>query len=273
MARYERPGACVLCGGQGFRPTGYRDLFGTGANLQECRACGFRQYDRVLITAEVFNDSAAAHEMFDVSFRCGALNNRDPAQADRFRAAHRSYYQGMLERLRAVAGEPFAALFEVGGGYGEFLSCAHAAGLRVQGCEMNRRGVELAAEHFGLAVDFGAFQTVPVEGPFDAVVALDVLEHTETPREDVEKAAAVLRPGGVLLLKTFYDEWHQGRELSIATAEGWNLPHGYFDPCCHLNHFTEPVLRRLLTESGFNVAEWDRDEVNGLVTVYARRRP
>jgi len=116
-------------------------------------------------------------------------------------------------------------------------------------------------------------QGVEAAGPFDAVVALDVIEHTETPREDLERAARILRPGGALLLKTFYDEWHEGRELAIVSAEGWQLPHGYFDPVCHINHFTEPVLRRLIEQSGFDVAEWDRDEVNGLVTVYARRRP
>ena len=270
---FERPRQCALCGGEEFWPTRFRDLFGTGANLQECVACGFRQYDRVLITAAEFNDSDGAHQMLDASFRCGALNNRDPAKTEFYRAAHRSYYQGMLARLRAVAGEPFAALYEVGVGLGEFLGLAAADGLRVRGCEMNRRGVELAHEHFGVAVDFGAFQGVEAAGPFDAVVALDVIEHTETPREDLERAARILRPGGALLLKTFYDEWHEGRELAIVSAEGWQLPHGYFDPVCHINHFTEPVLRRLIEQSGFDVAEWDRDEVNGLVTVYARRRP
>lgn len=272
-ALFQRPGECALCGGRDFTPTEYRDLFGTGANLVECDACGFRQYDRVLMTAEAFNDSPASHQMFDDSFRCGALNNRDPERADYYRAAHRSYYRGMLELLMALVGEPCAALYEVGVGYGEFLGGAQAAGLRVRGCEMNGRGVDLAREHFGVPVDFGAFQTVAADGPYDAVVALDVLEHTETPREDVERAARLLRPGGVLLIKTFYDEWHAGRELSIVSAEGWQLPHGYFDPVCHLNHFTEPVLRGLLERSGFDVAAWERDEVNGLVTAYARRRP
>lgn len=275
-ARYQRPEQCALCGGAEFRPTEYRNLYGTGANLQECAGCGFRQYDKKLADSAAWHDSAASRKLFDDSYPCGSMCNRDPAKTEMFHAYHRSYYTGIATRLRELAGEPCRRLIESGSGYGEFAGIAQETGWEVRGCDPNLRGCELAREKYGVQVDYGVLLAVlPAlpPGPWDAGAMLDVIEHTDTPREDLEAMAGLLRPGAALVVQTFYDEWHDGKGLAPTEPDGWWKPHGFFDPYGHVNHFTTPVLLRLLEETGFSVESEKRSENSGIILVYARRRP
>lgn len=264
---------CEPCGETVFTATPHRNVMGLGANLVRCSGCGVKRYDRRLADAAAVNDSAEAHTLADNVARFGALNNLDAARIPEFQAAHWRLYTGMVATLRRFAGT-LASIYEVGTSVGEFLAVAHACHVAtLDGCEPNRRACELAASLHGLAIEHSFFgAATPPRAPYDAVAMLDVIEHTETPRGDLEKAFGILRPGGMLLLKTFYDEWHATLDLNIAGPDAWTDPrHGYFDPLGHLHHFDEPVLRSLIERVGFAVEDWSRNTVHGQVIVYARR--
>jgi len=70
----------------------------------------------------------------------------------------------------------------------------------VEGSPALRRRAE--ERHPGLVVHLGMFESFVPEEPYDAVLALHVLEHVDRPREVIEHVMGWLRPGGVLVSVT-----------------------------------------------------------------------
>jgi predicted SAM-dependent methyltransferase len=73
------------------------------------------------------------------------------------------------------------------------------------------------------------------------------LEHLYSPGVAIRKSYELLRPGGTLLIGVpKFDSWP--RHVS---KEFW----AHLDLPRHLHHFTEPVLVKMIRESGFSVRE------------------
>ena len=77
---------------------------------------------------------------------------------------------------------------------------------------------------------------------FDVVAASDVIEHTRSPKDFLEKAYALLRPGGLIFLVTpSLDSW--SRKLLGNRWMEYKVE--------HLFYFGQKSLSRLLTDVGF----------------------
>jgi SAM-dependent methyltransferase len=71
----------------------------------------------------------------------------------------------------------------------------------VQVIEVDAGTVEFARDKLGLDVRQGRFpDDVPVQGSFDVVTMLDVLEHIEDDAASLRAAGRLLKPGGLLLI-------------------------------------------------------------------------
>lgn len=121
-----------------------------------------------------------------------AVWERDPdvrvRQFDRFGAVLRGYVPG--GRILDVGCFNGAFLASLGSGWDKF------------GVEPNRRAAGLAAAR-GVAVLGAELAGLPPAlAPFDAIVALDILEHLPAPAGFFAQAAGRLAPGGVLLALT-----------------------------------------------------------------------
>jgi SAM-dependent methyltransferase len=122
------------------------------------------------------------------------------------------------------------------------------------GCGRGDLAHELAgAGHDVTAIDPEApegllFRRVTLEdfvepGPFDAVVASRSLHHVPDLATAVDRIAALLRAGGVLVLNEFAKdrlegptaEWYYERRLALAAAGGRDAP-ATFGACVHEEH-------------------------------------
>ncbi len=85
-------------------------------------------------------------------------------------------------------------------------------------------------------------------GDFDQIVCLEVIEHVIRDAELIHDLAALLKPGGQLLLSTPWKR-HRGiaRQVVSATENGGHVRVGY----------DEPELRRLMTRAGLSVSGVD----------------
>ncbi|MDX2264932.1 MAG: bifunctional 2-polyprenyl-6-hydroxyphenol methylase/3-demethylubiquinol 3-O-methyltransferase UbiG [Hyphomicrobiales bacterium] len=128
---------------------------------------------------------------------------------------------------------PFAGLrvADIGCGGGLLSEPLARLGAEVVGVDPLPESIAVAREHAaqqGLAIDYrvGEASGLPPES-FDALVAMEVIEHTPNPAAFVVDCARLLRPGGVLLLSTI-NRTARAYALAIVGAEyvlNW-LPRG-----------------------------------------------
>lgn len=95
-----------------------------------------------------------------------------------------------------------ARVLELGAGGGAMSQRLADAGYRVAACDLFEDNFTPAgAIPFHVADLNGAFSDV-LDGGWDAIVALELVEHLENPRHLLRECARLLRPGGVLVLST-----------------------------------------------------------------------
>ncbi|MBL8911715.1 MAG: class I SAM-dependent methyltransferase [Archangium sp.] len=188
---------------------------------------------------------------------CG-LGHTDPQPADlapyygaRYHGGRHSFTdqwctQRRLGFLKESVSTP-GKLLDVGCGDGRFLEAAREKGWEGFGVEMNpepprskgftiERTVEELAHH----------------GPFDAITFWHSLEHFRNPREAVEAASKVLRPGGKLIIAV--------PDAGGAQARMWRRHWFHLDVPRHLFHFTASSLESMLTRASLRVSKrWHQE--------------
>jgi SAM-dependent methyltransferase len=149
----------------------------------------------------------------------------------------------MLGRLLPDKGN----LLEIGCSYGHFLGLAQQDGWDVEGIEISRVAADWARQEVGIPVYAGALEDAlpKLRLPYDAVVILHVLEHVPEPTRFVSQLRQLLRPGGVLLVRTpNSSSW-----IASFCGSAWE----WLSPPAHICLFTPPSLRFLLEHAGFQV--------------------
>ncbi len=217
---------CAICGSP-------LAQMGKGSPYATCSQCGTVQLLKLPDheSNAAFEGEAAAAEM---------------VAADDARAGY------LLRRLKMVD-KPLSditapRLLEVGCSSGKLLSLAADRGWSVTGIEMSAQlAVEarrLNPQAHILAGDILQLDLANVR-QFDAVVALDVIEHVLDPREFLRRMHGLLAPGGQLLLQT-----PNARSLRARLhKDRWNM----LIPEYHFFLFSPRGLSGVLESVGFQV--------------------
>ena len=135
-------------------------------------------------------------------------------------------------------------LLDVGFGQGALLAVAQKRGWRTYGIEASEAAVEQGRKHGVGELVLGDFvDAVWSDGTFDVIVMTELIEHLTSPRAFLQKARALLRPGGVLYLTTPHGYGLSGR---ICGGE-WSV----LGPPEHLQLYSVDSMRRVLFDAGF----------------------
>ncbi len=100
---------------------------------------------------------------------------------------------------------PLSRILDVGAGYGFFRQAADQVGLRHQGVEISAHANATARSLFGFDSfqgDLAGFRSAEDHEPFDVIAMWDVVEHVADPVALLRESRELLRPGGVLVLRT-----------------------------------------------------------------------
>ncbi|MBA2504686.1 MAG: class I SAM-dependent methyltransferase [Thermoleophilaceae bacterium] len=143
------------------------------------------------------------------------------------------------ERQAGYVPGPPGRLLDVGTARGDFLSVMRERGWQVEGIEPARR----AGNPHGLIIhrlDFPPERELP-HADFDVITAWAVFEHLRDPAAAFAACAALLRPGGRLIvqvpnLRSVYSRWAQQEDVPR-----------------HLHFFTPRTLRRYGAEAGLRL--------------------
>ena len=154
--------------------------------------------------------------------------------------------------MRPLSGK---TALDVGCGAGLLCEPLARMGARVTGVDAAPELIDAArahAEAAGLAIDYRAVGVETVEGVFDLVTAMEVIEHVADPAAFVGSLAKRLAPGGLLLLST-PNRTMLARLMTITLAEGFGrIPRGTHD----YDKFIAPErMSELLGAAGLTVRD------------------
>jgi 2-polyprenyl-6-hydroxyphenyl methylase/3-demethylubiquinone-9 3-methyltransferase len=150
-------------------------------------------------------------------------------------------------KLKPLAGK---RALDVGCGAGLLCEPLARLGAAVTGVDAAPELIAVAAAHAeaaGLAIDYRAVGVEAVEGAFDLVTSMEVIEHVADPATFVHALAARVAPGGLLVMST-PNRTGLSKLLTITLAEGFGrIPRGTHD----FDKFIGPDrLGELLTAAG-----------------------
>ena len=151
-----------------------------------------------------------------------------------------------IEPLTFIADDRVGSMLDVGCGLGWSLDFAKwTRGWRVNGVDASELS-EVGRSTLGLPI---ASELASVAGaPFDLVYASDVLEHVERPREFVNSLRPLMRPGGLMLLRT-------PNAAAVSRDAPRALLRPLLNPGNHAVLYHRTSAERLLRQSGFRYVE------------------
>lgn len=201
-------------------------------SLSRCRDCG-------MITASVEPSAEAVKAMYESQYFNG------DEYSDYLGDKH--VIQRNMRKWLSVVRQyvPSGVLVEVACAYGFFLELAQHH-FTVKGYDVAKEVVSYARQNLRVPVtdvDFLSDDSL-APGSVDVIVMWDFLEHAAQPRQFIERAERMLRPGGYLFMTTGdIDSWMARRQ-----GPSWRLIH----PPTHLQYFSQSTLTRLLNQYRFD---------------------
>lgn len=161
------------------------------------------------------------------------------------------------EVVRLLLGISARKVLDLGCGNGSLCGLLSSMGLDVTGVEYDRAGVELAKKNhpavafFNMGVQDDPTDILKERGLHDAVVSTEVVEHLYSPHLLPKFAAAVLEPGGHLIVTTPYHGYLKNLLLSL--MDHWDIHHTALWHGGHIKFWSRATLTKLITENGFEV--------------------
>lgn len=209
-------------------------------DVVQCAGCGFLRLRQQPSPKEL-------ESFYQESYYRGEDCSRFPAVIER---AVRWFRLWRAWHVRAWL-PPRARILDVGCGRGIFLAAMKEWGHEVAGTQLSHTAASYIRNRLQVEVFEGELPGIPYpDESFDLITMWHVLEHTTNPRLYLEKAAALLRPGGRLLVEV--------PNAASLTAQWAGLEWLHWDIPRHLFHFTPGSLETLLGETGFSIVRTSR---------------
>lgn len=232
--------ACLACGGT-------RTSFWDKAHDVEYQSCDDEfSFYRCESCGVLFIDPVPA----------GRLNEIYPANYYSYAAPGASLAQtvkGWLDRrffrsiLARLSGNALTAL-DVGGGAGWQLGSLRATDSRIKETwivDLDPKAAELANQN-GHRYFCGRIEDFETDVRFDLILLLNLIEHVRDPKAVLEKVRTLLKPGGLVVVKTpNHDAW----DARVFRQRSWA---GYHCPR-HWVLFTKESLAVLVAQVGLEV--------------------
>lgn len=205
-----------------------------------------------IVAREAEHFGALAGDWWDPKGKSAMLHRLNPVRLGYIRDWIDQHWHLDERSLKPLAGK---RALDVGCGAGLLCEPLARLGAEVTGVDAAPELIAAAREHAtgqGLAIDYRACGVEEVEGRFDLVTSMEVIEHVASPVDFLRSLAERLTSGGLLLLST-PNRTAWSRLLTITLAEGFGqIPRGTHD----FDMFIAPDgMTRLMGEAGLKVLD------------------
>lgn len=219
-------------------------------NARKCLSCDFVYLSPRPTRREIelmYSDEYFLHDGADF----GAHAAQDYETAARLGSVKFPEILGWIKKYRTDG-----KFFEIGCGMGYFLDYARQHGFEVSGIEFAALGANACKEKFGLEVLQSSFENYSVkENIYDVIFMGDVLEHFNEPLEMLQKAHAMIKPGGIVAVEVPSMFNSITGRLAVAGLNILGKTKKMPMPPYHVNEFTPRTLTLMLKFAGFDTVK------------------
>lgn len=139
-------------------------------------------------------------------------------------------------------------IVDFGAGWGDFLLAANTYGMKCYALELDSKKVQKLLNH---GIKAGNLDFLNSEGPFDAFICNQMLEHLDHPNEMLSSITELLNDGAAGFISVpIYSKRRLKNEVKL--NETGKLPSKDFDPLGHLNYFSANSFRNMVSGHGFS---------------------
>lgn len=205
-----------------------------------------------IVQSEAAHFGAMAGDWWDPNGASAMLHKLNPVRLAYVRDQIDQHFELDEHGFRPLAGK---SALDVGCGAGLLAEPLARLGAKVTAIDAAPELIAAAkahAEGSGLAIDYRAMAVEDLDGTYDLVTSMEVIEHVADPQAFVDALAARLAPGGLLIMST-PNRTAWSKLLTITLAEGFGaIPKGTHD----YDKFIDPdQMRGLLADAGLEVVD------------------
>ena len=205
-----------------------------------------------IVTSEAAHFGALAGDWWDPEGASAMLHKLNPVRLKYLRDQVDQHWALDECTLRPLEGK---TALDVGCGAGLLAEPLARLGAAVTAIDAASELIVVAKAHAdgaGLAIDYRCVAVETLDGRYDLVTAMEVIEHVADPQAFVASLAARLAPGGLLLLST-PNRTGWSKLLTITLAEGLGrIPKGTHDYAKFIN---PDELGAMLGKAGLEVVD------------------
>lgn len=207
-----------------------------------------------IVDTEVVHFGGMAADWWDPNGKSAMLHKLNPVRLAYVRDMIDQHWQADEHGFRPLLGK---RALDVGCGAGLLAEPLARLGAAVTAVDAAPELIDVARDHAagqGLAIDYRAVGVESVEGRFDMVTAMEVIEHVAEPQPFIDALAARLAPGGLMILSTpNRTAWSKLLTITLAESLG-QIPKGTHD----FDKFIDPdTMRRLLAQAGLECIDFE----------------
>ena len=207
-----------------------------------------------IVDREAAHFGGMAADWWDPNGRSAMLHKLNPVRLGYVRDMIDQHWQADEHGFRPLAGK---TALDVGCGAGLLAEPLARLGAAVTAVDAAPELIEVAKAHAagqGLSIDYRSIGVEAVEGKFDIVTSMEVIEHVADPQAFISDLSARLADGGLLILST-PNRTAWSKLLTITLAEGFGqIPKGTHD----FDKFIDPEsMRGLLAQAGLEVIDFE----------------
>jgi 2-polyprenyl-3-methyl-5-hydroxy-6-metoxy-1,4-benzoquinol methylase len=243
----RNPPLCPLCRSEVLKNLPFEYLYlSKRFPAVRCKRCGVAFLSRAPDESDL--ESMYGKSYFDGDFRCG--------HSGEYFAGENQMKAGNLDTLGTIEASlgKKGRIIEVGCAGGYFLKTASEEGWEVLGVELSSEASGFAREKLGLPVHQGTLSSAGLaDESFDAAFLGDVIEHIESPLDDLREVRRILKPGGILAVAVPTSLDTISRRLGMLAYSIFGKKKILDSPPYHVIEFTPKTLSLFVEAAGFKV--------------------